>query len=135
MNIIEMTRALGKQLQQEDSYKAYVKARDDNDNDTLLQEKIGEFNLKRMTLHTEMQKPDKDEARLGELDKEIKALYGEIMATPSMAAYNQAKESFDKLLSEINTVITFCANGEDPDTCPTEKSSCSGSCGSCSGCH
>lgn len=138
MNVIEMTRELGKLIQQDTRYVAYHQAREKNDKDETLQQLISDFNLKRMALNNEMQKSEKDSEKLAQLDTEIKSLYGEIMGNQNMVAYNQAKEEMDNMLSQINMIVTMSANGEDPETCPTEMPSggCSGSCASCGGgCH
>ncbi len=134
MDIIQMTRELGKALQQDERYIAYFAAKDRNDKDADLQKLIGEFNIKRLELNNEMTKDDKDSAKLKELDVAIKEMYTQIMGTESMMAFNIAKNDMDALLSEINNIITLCANGEDPDTC-SPAPSCGGSCSSCSGCH
>ncbi|MBE6852926.1 MAG: YlbF family regulator [Ruminococcus sp.] len=134
MDIIEKTRELGKMIQQDERYKAYVAAREGNDNDPDLQQLISEFNVKRSELNNEMIKDDKDTEKLKSLDEEIKTLYGKIMDSEPMIKFNEAKSEMDSLLSQINNIITMCANGEDPDTCSTTPS-CSGSCASCAGCH
>lgn len=136
MNVIEMTRELGKLIQEDERYKRYRTACDENDKDTEIQNKIGEFNMKRMQLSQEMQKPEKDADVMTTLDNDIKALYDEIMGMPKMAEFNSAKDELDKLLGSVNYIITMAANGEDPMTCPEEQPhSCSGSCASCGGCH
>ena len=132
--IIAQTRELGKMLQQDERYKAYVAARDKNDNDPELQQLISEFNDLRADLNNEMIKDDKDTENLKELDEDIKNLYSRIMDSEPMIAFNEAKSAMDSLLSEINTIITMCANGEDPDTCSASQS-CTGSCATCGGCH
>ena len=121
MDIIKMTRELGKAIQEDERFKEYIKARDLNDSDKQLQELIGEFNLKRVQLNEELSKADKDSERLSELDSEIKSIYGNIIANEKMAAYNNAKAAMDSLLGQINMVITLSANGDDPDTCPSEQ--------------
>ena len=136
MNAIEMTRELGKLIQQDERYLKYHKTKEENDKDEELQKMIGEFNMKRVELNTEMSKPEKNSDKLSRLDTEIKDLYGKIMANKSMAEFNDAKNAMDDFLSQINMIITMSANGEDPATCPTEMpQSCSGSCSSCGGCH
>lgn len=136
MNVIELTRQLGAALQEDERYKAFVVAKDKNDNDTELQEKIAEFNELRRQLNIEMSKEDKDSEAMQKLDAQIKNIYGEIMIRPSMVEYNSAREAMDKLLNSVNFIITMAANGEDPMTCPEEQPhSCSGSCSGCSGCH
>ena len=64
MDIIEMTRALGKAIQQDERYIRLSLARDNNDNDEKLQEMIGKFNLKRVEVNQEAARPDKDQAKL-----------------------------------------------------------------------
>lgn len=136
MNVIELARQLGAELQADERYKAFVVAKENNDNDTELQAMIGKFNDLRRELNVEMSKEEKDGEAMTKLDEEIKKLYGDIMTRPSMVEYNTAREAMDKLLSSVNFIITMAANGEDPMTCPEEQPhSCSGSCSSCGGCH
>ncbi|MCM1226090.1 MAG: YlbF family regulator [Clostridium sp.] len=135
MDVVSMARELGKLIQQDERYGAYVKAKELNDKDEELQRLIHEFEAKRYELNMEMSKTDKDADKLKELDGVIKNVYGEIMVNPSMAAFNKAKNAMDGMLAEINNVITASANGEDPETCPSQPSGCSGSCSTCGGCH
>lgn len=136
MTVIEKARELGAMIQQDERYAAYYAAKDANDKDEALQNMINEFNMKRLQLNSEMSKPERDEEKLGEIDESIKKLYAEIMKNENMTKYNQAKNDMDALLNQINMIITYSANGEDPMTCPSEApSSCGGSCSTCGGCH
>lgn len=136
MNVIELARQLGVALQADERFKSFTVAKNNNDNDAELQEKIAQFNELRRQLNVEMSKDEKDAEAMKKLDGEIKNIYGEIMTRPSMIEYNTAREAMDKLLNSVNFIITMAANGEDPMTCPEEQpQSCSGSCSSCSGCH
>ena len=51
MDIIEKARELGKLIQQEESYIALQKAQADADADMELQNLIGDFNMKRMSIN------------------------------------------------------------------------------------
>lgn len=138
MNVIESARALGAAIQQDERYLKFQEATKASDTDGELQSKIGEFNLLRMKLSNEMQKPEgeKDADTMTSLDTEIKALYDEIMAMPTMVAYNDAKAGLDDMLGSVNFIISMAANGEDPMTCPDHApSGCGGSCATCGGCH
>lgn len=135
MNVTELSRELGKLIQADERYIAYHHAKKVNDEDEALQDMIGEFNLKRVSLNNEMSKLDKDQIKLSVLDAEIKHLYGEIMANENMAAFTEAKEEMDAMLAEINAIITMSANGEDPATCTPPTAGCSGGCDTCGGCH
>ena len=134
MDVIAMARELGAALQQSDEYTAYNVAKSAADGDEVLQEMIGEFNLKKLSLSTEVQKEEKDQEKLAALNEEVRSLYGRIMAHPTMAAYNTTKEELDRLLNFIQQIIVYSANGEDPATIE-EETSCGGDCSGCSGCH
>ncbi len=125
MDVIAMARELGAALQQSDEYTAYNVAKNAADGDEVLQEMIGEFNLKKLSLSTEVQKEEKDQKKLAALNEEVRSLYGRIMAHPTMAAYNTTKEELDRLLNFIQQIIVYSANGEDPATIE-EETSCGG---------
>lgn len=136
MTVIELSRELGKAIQEDERYKAYNEAKEKNDKDVELQNMIGEFNILRMKLNQEMQNENKDSETMKQLDGDIKELYAKIMGNESMNLFNDAKEAMDSMLSSVNYIITAAANGEDPMTCPEEPPhSCSGSCSTCGGCH
>ncbi|MBE6850788.1 MAG: YlbF family regulator [Ruminococcus sp.] len=135
MDIIQMTRELGKAIQADDRYIAYNLAKQANDEDEQLQNLIGAFNLKRMEINMEMSKEDKNDEKIAELNDVIRSLYKQIMENPKMMVFNAAKEGMDSLMNQINHIITMAANGEDPETCGTGEISCGGNCSSCSGCH
>ncbi len=135
MDIIQMTRELAKAIQQDERFVAFNAAKDGSDKDEQLQTMIGEFNLKRMTINQEAQKEVKDEEKLKELNQELRQLYTDIMGNDNMMKFNQTKTELDSLIQRVTTIITLSAEGEDPETCDYEESSCGGSCSSCAGCH
>ncbi len=135
MGVIKAARELGKAIQEDERYIKFNAAREANDKDTDLQDKIGEFNLIRMQLGEEMNKETEgDKDRIAELNKKLRQVYSDIMVNETMIAYNQAKGDFDTLVSEMNTIIDKSIAGEDPDTCDY-TASCSGDCSACGGCH
>lgn len=135
MDIIELSREIGRKLQEDKRYINLKVAQQNSDNDSALQDLIGEFNLKRMAINNEAGKEDRDEKKIESLNHEIRDLYTEIMANESMMKYNNAKNEFDYLVKRINAIIMQSAEGEDPNTTDLQESACSGSCSSCSGCH
>ncbi len=135
MDVIEKARELGALIQEDARYINYCACRDVNDADAALQQLIGDFNLLRLNLNTQMSGENRDMDKLKEIDAQIKEKYNEIMSNENMIAYNNAKDKLDEMLNMINNIITASANGEDPKTCEALPSSCTGSCSSCSGCH
>ncbi len=134
MDIIEMTRNLGMEIQKDQRYQILENARRLNDADEELQKQIGDFNLARIDLNNEVSKSDKDADRIAQLNEKVQSIYTDIMDNESMQAYNEAKSDVDQMMQYINSILTTAVNGGDPMTVQ-EPSSCSGSCSSCSGCH
>lgn len=134
MDMIELAREIGKELQKDSRYLALVDAREKSDKDEALQEAIGEFNLKRMAINNEAQKDDRSEERLRELNEELRNVYAGILKNPNMILYNEAKTELDSLVQRLTAIIGLSAEGEDPETCDIDLS-CSGDCSCCGGCH
>lgn len=136
MDVIALTRQLGAAIQKEEAYLAYNEARLANESDEALNAKIGEFNLIRMSLTNELQKPaeEKSQSKVEALNKQLQDLYTEIMSNDNMQKFNAAKQEMDKLTHKITGIIAMCIEGEDPETCEVPDE-CSGSCETCGGCH
>ena len=133
MDIIEMTRELGKLIQQEESYLKMKNAEKSADDDTELQELIKEFNLKRLNINVETQKVDKDGEKIAKLNKEMQSVYADIMSNENMKSYNEAKQEFDQISGRVMTILQNSIAGEDPETTDVSDS-CTGSCATCGGC-
>ena len=134
MDVIAMTRELGKALQQDDRYIAYMLAKQVNDSDKELQDNIARFEELRIELGSAMSAENTDDDKLQSLDKELKETYQKIMKNQNMIVFTAAQKSLESLVTNMNQIISLCANGEDPDTCQPPQSGCSGSCASCGGC-
>lgn len=134
MDVISKVRELGKAIQQDERFIRYAKAKLANDTDVELQNAIGEFNITRMELDRELNEDNKDEVKVAELNAKLREVYSKIMSAPAMVEYNTAKVEVDSMVSEINTIISKCLDGEDPETCDT-SAGCTGSCSTCGGCH
>jgi cell fate (sporulation/competence/biofilm development) regulator YlbF (YheA/YmcA/DUF963 family) len=134
MDIIEKARELGKLIQQEESYIALQKAQADADADMDLQNLIGDFNMKRMSINNEASKKDKDSDKLALLNRQMREDYSKIMSNKNMIAYNEAKDAFDMVANRVLAIVQQSAEGADPETADYSTSSCSGSCSTCGGC-
>ncbi|MBE6786950.1 MAG: YlbF family regulator [Ruminococcaceae bacterium] len=134
MDVIKTARELGKAIQQDERFIRFAKAKLANDNDSDLQNAIGNFNVKRMELEQAASAEQKDEEKVKALNEELRTIYGEIMSSGPMVEYNSAKALLDQMMNEVNIVISKSLDGEDPDTL-TIESGCTGSCSTCGGCH
>ena len=134
MDIITLTRELGKAIQQDEVYLQLQAARANNDKDESLQKMIEDFNELRTQLSQEMNQENGDQQKLQQLDTQVRALYQDIMDNENMQAFNEIKKTVDAKMNFINKILVMSVNGEDPDMVE-EDTGCSGSCSSCSGCH
>lgn len=125
MDIIEKARELGKLIQQEESYIALQKAQADADADMDLQNLIGDFNMKRMSINNEASKKDKDSDKLALLNSQMREDYSKIMSNKNMIAYNEAKDAFDMVANRVLAIVQQSAEGADPETADYSTSSCS----------
>ena len=134
MDIIEMTRELGKALQNDERFIAYTLAKQANDNDAELQELLAKFDVLRDTLSKEFGKGDEgNQETIQKTDAELKACYKSIMSNKNMAVFQSAQTALENLVSNMTQIITMCANGKDPETCEP-STGCTGSCATCGGC-
>lgn len=138
MTVIEAARELGKVVQADERYIEYINTKNANDADEELQNLIGEFNLIRQNLAMESGKPEGeiDNEKVKELTAKMHSAYDAVMSNENMAAFTMAKQGMDKLMSEINTILTYSVEGANPATCPSEPpaADCTGSCSTCGGC-
>lgn len=134
MGIIEATRNLGVEIQKDERFIRYIKAKLANDNDETLQNQIGEFNTVRMNLDREMNNEKQDENKIRELNEKLREIYTAVMSSKTMLEYNTAKAELDSMINDINSIIMQCVDGEDPLTAEPQTA-CTGSCSTCGGCH
>ncbi len=133
MDIIELSRELGRKIQQEESYVALQDANKAVEADEALQALIGEFNLFKLQLNEKLTAAERDEEAIKELNTKMRTLYADIMSNESMISLNEAKNTFDSIIQRVFAIVSNSANGEDPNT--TDYHACSGSCETCGGCH
>ena len=115
MDIMKLTRELGRALQQDQTYINMSVAEQQCNEDEALQNAIGEFNLKRMAINNEAGKEDRSEELIEQYNKELREIYGRVMQNEHMAAYQAAKNEFDALMQRVTGVLSMCAEGQDPD--------------------
>ncbi len=134
---ITMFREAAAQLQREETYQALMGALKKNDEDETLQALIGDFNLARIDLNSELSKGEsKNQEKVQALNTKVGELYNAIMANECMMAYNEAKAEMERMMEFVNAIINTAVNGGDPMTVEQPpEGGCSGSCATCQGCH
>ena len=133
MEIIELARQLGKAIQEDEAYIRMRTAEQASEEDEALQELIGEYNIKRLSINMEASKEDRDDEKMQALNKEMRSVYAKVMNNEHMKEYNAAKQIFETKLRQVLGIIQNSADGADPET-TDPVSGCTGSCATCGGC-
>ena len=131
--LIEKARELGVGIQDTDEFTAFIVAKTAADKSEILQDKLGQFNLKKLDLNRAIIAEEKDNEKIAELNAEVKRLYEEIVSDPLMIAYSTTKDELDGVVRFIMQIIEGSAAGETPYE--IEEQACGGDCSSCGGCH
>ena len=135
MDVIELARQLGHELQNDARFAEANAAAAAANADEALGKMVADFETMRRELEALAADRENDNAaRAGELDKQMHAAYESINSHPAMVRYAQSGAELEELVNYIVKIITAAANGENPDTVEKE-SACTGSCETCGGCH
>jgi cell fate (sporulation/competence/biofilm development) regulator YlbF (YheA/YmcA/DUF963 family) len=122
-------------LQRDERCLNLEKARRENDENQALQDKIGEFNLARLELNRETQREGENGEKLARLNNRIDRLYADIMQSPGVLAYNEAKRNMKLLVEHINAIVAAAVDGDDPMRVEAPApDGCGGDCAGCAGC-
>lgn len=137
MDVISKARELCKAIAESDEYIAMEQARKCSDNNKDLQDKINDFNLKKIALNREVNREDKNSDKIAKCDRELREAYNKIMEVPDMIVYANAKQNVDKMMQKVQMLIDLTLMGNDPETVEIpENVGCSGDCSACGGgCH
>ena len=131
--LVEKARELGVAIQDTDEFTAFIVAKTAADKSETLQDKLGQFNLKKLDLNRAIVADEKDAEKIAELNGEVKKLYEEIVSDPLMIAYSTTKDELDGVVRFILQIIQGSADGENPYE--IEEQSCGGDSSACGGCH
>ena len=128
-NITDLARQLGMALRDDQRFKDVEEARNVFDSDLELQKIIGEYEANKQILQAEYQKEEKDQGVIRSVSERMKELYKIIVANPHMEELNRVQEEMEKLVNEVNSIISFFLNGEQAGGCSEDKcASCGGHC-------
>lgn len=131
-----IARDLGKELQKDERYIAFMNARAENEKDNELNELIGRVQLIHLNYGREAEKgDDADQDKLDNYEKEFNEAFTVVRNHPKMIKFESARDELDRLMKYLTGILSMCACGDDPESCDPEASQCSGDCSSCGGCN
>ncbi len=136
MDIIDLARNFGKEIQKTDEYLDLMQAKQNNDNDRELNDLIGKFNLLKFEIQTILSDNSDQQEKINAKNSELSEIYEKIMKNENMVVFNKASEKMDTVMNRINSILMAAVNGEDPMLfSEIHDLGCNGSCDGCSKCH
>lgn len=125
MTIFEKTRELGEMIQNSEEMKNYKAAEEAQKADEATQEHMKEFNMNRLNLARDMQ--NGKITREAAIEANNKAFDELCEKAPLVREYVEAKQKFDEVVNQVNSIINFYITGSTGD--------CTHDCSTCGGCH
>lgn len=126
--IFEKARELGQAIIESEEFKALKAAEQAQENDEEALALLKEYSDVRSKLAEEIRKGDVSEERTAEIREELEEAYERMTTNDIITAYINAQRTFQAVIDQMNSILSFHITGQMPG-------GCSGSCSSCSGCH
>ena len=137
MDIIELAKNFGKEIQKTDEYLNLVEAKKNNDNDQELSNLIGEYNLLKFDIGRLLADYQDKQEKIDQKNAGLKEIYDKIMKNSNMIAFNEASDKINNMMNKINKILVAAVNGEDLafDLEINESKCGGGGCENCFGCQ
>lgn len=126
MTIEQLAKALGNAIKSDERMVRLNKAREAYEANTELGRLAIEFEIQQRALANEYGKAERDDAVIASVQKRAQEIYDTISESPEYKEMLAAEEDMNKLMNEVNTMITTEITGEIP--CTHDCSTCGGNC-------
>ena len=114
-------------MREHKTYKAVTEAADKYNADPVISTAMTEYSVQQQALAAEYSKEERDDALCEAIQNRINELYETIIASPVYEEYKKASDEYEVYYSAVLDELNYQLTGQ--------RSSCSGDCSSCSGCH
>ena len=126
--IFEKARELGVAIMESEEFKKLKQAEQDQENDPEALQLLADYSTLRSKLADEINKGEIGEERMAQIREELEEAYQKMTTNDHITAYINAQRTFQAIIDQMNSIISYHITGQLPG-------GCSGSCSSCSGCH
>ena len=126
--IFEKARELGEAIIQSKEYKELKDCELKQENDQEALALLQEYSTVRSNLASEIQKGDVSEERCAQIREELEEAYSKMTTNDTITAYINAQRTFQAIIDQMNSIISFHITGKMPGGCSGNCSSCGGDC-------
>ncbi|MBR5157748.1 MAG: YlbF family regulator [Clostridia bacterium] len=125
--IYEKARELGMMIAESNEIKHFKALETVFLGDEEAQKVLNDYQMRREEITKEMRETDMTPETLKGYQEELQACMAKLVENKVVNDYLEAKSAFNNLITQVNTIISFCVEGEQEE--------CGGNCAGCSGCH
>ena len=131
--ILDMAQKLGQAIADTEEIKVFHEMEKIFNEDTEAQRVMNEYEAERAKMTVKAKETGMTPESLQLFQNEMKKSMDKLMANKTVKEYLEAKSNFNDIIKKVNSIISFCIQGEDQEL--ASEGGCSGNCGSCGGCH
>ncbi len=133
--ILELAQKLGNAIAESEEIKTYREMEKIYYEDEAARNAMQEYEDKRAKMTVKAKETGMTPESLKMFQKEMKDAMDKLIQNKTVKEYLDAKSSFNDILTKVNSIISYCVQGEEQDMAAGGTSSCSGNCSNCSSCH
>ena len=131
--ILDMAQNLGKAIAESEETKTFREMEKIFYEDNAAQELMKDYEAERAKLTVKAKEMEMTPENLKFFQEEMKKSMDKLMSNKTVREYLEAKSNFNNIINKVNSIISFCIQGEEQEL--ASEGGCSGNCGSCGGCH
>lgn len=131
--ILDMAQNLGKAIAESEETKTFREMEKIFYEDETAQELMKDYEAERANLTVKAKEMEMTPENLKFFQEEMKKSMDKLMSNKTVREYLEAKSNFNDIITKVNSIISFCIQGEEQEL--ATEGGCSGNCSSCGGCH
>lgn len=131
--ILELAQKLGQALADSEEIKTFHEMEKIFYGDEEAQRVMETYEAERSAMTVKAKEGGMTPENLQMFQTEMKKSMDKLMANATVREYLEAKSNFNDIVTKVNSIISFCIQGEDEEM--AAQGGCSGNCSSCGGCH
>ena len=131
--ILELAQKLGEKIAESEEIKTFREMEKIYFEDETAQEVMKTYEAERAQMTIKAKETGMTPETLQMFQSQMKESMDKLMANATVREYLEAKSNFNEIVQKVNSIISFCIQGEDQEM--AAEGGCSGNCSSCGGCH
>lgn len=133
--ILELAQKLGTAIAESDELRAFKEMEKIYFESEDAKKSMQEYEDTRAKMTVKAKEKGMTPESLQLFQKEMQAAMEKLTENKTVKEYLEAKSAFNNILTKVNSIISYCVQGEEQDMAKEGSGSCSGNCSHCSGCH